>query len=210
MTFERELITLRPHLLAFARSLARDFDTAEDLVQDTLVKAIQHKASFVMGTNMKAWTFMILRNQFLSECRRQSIRNMSTLDDDEHPITVPVSGGQHEALELRQTLGIMGGLSPDMRTAVELVAMNGFSYEEAANRTAVAIGTVKSRVARGRKLLMRRIEEIPEQKIEPVTIPYLEVGQPPPVLTIRNFLERKKFLAERSNLIGRVRIFSLV
>ena len=68
--FKAELVTLIPHLRAFARTLTGDATAADDLAQDAMVKAWDARASFQMGTNMKAWTFMILRNQFYSDKRR--------------------------------------------------------------------------------------------------------------------------------------------
>jgi RNA polymerase sigma-70 factor, ECF subfamily len=131
--FKKELVALIPQLRAFARSLTGDPTAADDLAQDAMVKAWDARASFEMGTNMKAWTFMILRNQFYSEKRRSWRQSQLALD------------------ELRMGLAM---LPAEQREALILVGAGGFAYEEAAVICACAVGTVKSRVSRARRALM--------------------------------------------------------
>jgi RNA polymerase sigma-70 factor (ECF subfamily) len=148
-TFKRELVGLIPHLRAFARSLCGDPTAADDLAQDAMLKAWDARASFQMGTNMKAWTFMILRNQFYSEKRRSwrqsqldpdvAERTLLAVDDPEAPIALD---------ELRLALG---SLPDEQREALVLVGAGGFAYEEAADICNCAVGTVKSRVSRARR-----------------------------------------------------------
>jgi RNA polymerase sigma-70 factor (ECF subfamily) len=149
--FKRELVQLIPHLRAFARTLCGDPAAADDLAQDAMMKAWDARASFQMGTNMKAWTFMILRNQFYSEKRRSwrqtqldqeaAERTLVAVDDPEAPVALD---------ELRQGLGM---LPPEQREALILVGAGGFAYEEAAEICNCAVGTVKSRVSRARRAL---------------------------------------------------------
>ncbi|HXA38272.1 MAG TPA: sigma-70 family RNA polymerase sigma factor [Phenylobacterium sp.] len=149
--FKRELVQLIPHLRAFARTLCGDPAAADDLAQDAMMKAWDARASFQMGTNMKAWTFMILRNQFYSEKRRSwrqsqldqeaAERTLVAVDDPEAPVALD---------ELRQGLAM---LPPEQREALILVGAGGFAYEEAAEICACAVGTVKSRVSRARRAL---------------------------------------------------------
>src|SRR5579875_1572403 len=149
--FKRELVQLIPHLRAFARTLAGDPTSADDLAQDAMMKAWDARESYQMGTNMKAWTFMILRNQFYSEKRRAwrqtqldqeaAERTLIAVDDPEAPVALD---------ELR--LGL-AKLPPEQREALVLVGAGGFAYEEAAEICGCAVGTVKSRVARGRVAL---------------------------------------------------------
>lgn len=149
--FKRELVKLIPHLRAFARTLAGDPATADDLAQDAMMKAWDARQSFQMGTNMKAWTFMILRNQFYSEKRRSwrqsqldqeaAERTLVAVDDPEAPVALD---------ELRLSLA---QLPPEQREALILVGAGGFAYEEAAEICGCAVGTVKSRVSRARKAL---------------------------------------------------------
>ncbi len=154
--FKRELVVLIPHMRAFARTLTGDATAADDLAQDALMKAWDARASYQMGTNMKAWTFMILRNQFYSEKRRSwrmsqldqeaAERTLVAVDDPEAPVALD---------ELRQALNT---LPEEQREALILVGAGGFAYEEAAEICQCAVGTVKSRVSRARKALQSTLE----------------------------------------------------
>ena len=154
--FRRELVGLIPHLRAFARTLCGDPTAADDLAQDAMLKAWDARASFEMGTNMKAWTFMILRNQFYSEKRRSwrqsqldqeaAERTLVAVDDPEAPVALD---------ELRQGLAM---LPLEQREALVLVGAGGFAYEEAAAICECAVGTVKSRVSRARRALQGILE----------------------------------------------------
>jgi len=154
--FKRELVTLIPHLRAFARTLTGDPTAADDLAQDAMMKAWDARASFQLGTNMKAWTFMILRNQFYSEKRRSwrqsqldqeaAERTLVAVDDPEAPVALD---------ELRMSLGM---LPAEQREALILVGAGGFAYEEAAVICGCAVGTVKSRVSRARRALQAILE----------------------------------------------------
>jgi RNA polymerase sigma-70 factor (ECF subfamily) len=149
--FRGELVALIPHLRAFARSLTGEPTSADDLAQDTMMKAWDARASFEMGTNMKAWTFMILRNQFYSEKRRSwrqsqldqeaAERTLMAIDDPASPVALN---------ELRLGLAM---LPSEQRESLVLVGAGGFSYEEAAAICECAVGTVKSRVSRARRAL---------------------------------------------------------
>jgi len=155
--FKRELVKLIPHLRAFARTLAGEPAGADDLAQDAMMKAWDARASFQMGTNMKAWTFMILRNQFYSEKRRSwrqsqldqeaAERTLVAVDDPEAPVALD---------ELR--LGL-AQLPAEQREALILVGAGGFAYEEAADICGCAVGTVKSRVSRARRALHAILED---------------------------------------------------
>lgn len=154
--FKRELIVLIPHLRAFARTLTGDPASADDLAQDAMVKAWDARASFQLGTNMKAWTFMILRNQFYSDKRRSwrqtqldqeaAERTLVAVDDPEAPVALD---------ELRLALKT---LPEEQREALILIGAGGFAYEEAAEICGVAVGTVKSRVSRARRALAEALE----------------------------------------------------
>jgi RNA polymerase sigma-70 factor (ECF subfamily) len=138
--FKRELVALIPHLRAFARTLTGEQASADDLAQDALMKAWDARASYQMGTNMKAWTFMILRNQFYSEKRRSwrqtqldqdaAERTLVAVDDPQSPVALD---------ELRLGLGM---LPAEQREALILVGAGGFAYEEAAEICGCAVGTV--------------------------------------------------------------------
>lgn len=149
--FEAELISLIPNLRAFGRHLSGDVQRGEDLAQETLAKAWASRDRFAMGTNMTAWTFMILRNAFFSEQRR-SWRS-SSLDPDVAARTLVAVTGDTDRLELDELRRAMGMLSPDHREALLLIGAAGLSYEEASAITGCAIGTIKSRVSRARDQL---------------------------------------------------------
>jgi RNA polymerase sigma-70 factor (ECF subfamily) len=150
--FKNELLGLVPFLRAFARSLTGNPEAADDLAQETLVKAWQSRSSFIPGTNLKAWLFTILRNQFYSD-RRRAWRQAPW--DQEAAERIP--GGADDQVysaELSDTVRALRHLSDEQREALILVGAGGFSYEDAAAICKCAVGTVKSRVARARKTLI--------------------------------------------------------
>jgi RNA polymerase sigma-70 factor (ECF subfamily) len=149
--FKRELVALIPHLRAFARTLAGDPAAADDLAQDAMLKAWDARASYQMGTNMKAWTFMILRNQFYSE-RRRSWRQ-TQLDQEAAERTLVAADDPSSPLVLDELRLGLAMLPPEQREALILVGAGGFAYEEAADICRCAVGTVKSRVSRARRAL---------------------------------------------------------
>lgn len=155
--FRRELVQLIPHLRAFARTLCGDPTAADDLAQDAMMKAWDARGSYQMGTNMKAWTFMILRNQFYSEKRRSWRQTQLDQDAAERTLMAVDDPSARVALdELRLGLGM---LPPEQREALILVGAGGFAYEEAAEICGCAVGTVKSRVSRARRALHAILEE---------------------------------------------------
>ena len=155
--FKRDLVTLIPHLRAFARTLCGDAAAADDLAQDTVMKAWDARSSYQMGTNMKAWTFMILRNQFYSEKRRSWRQTQLDQEAAERTLVATDDPGSPLALdELRQALTM---LPSEQREALILVGAGGFAYEEAADICGCAVGTVKSRVSRARRALQGILEE---------------------------------------------------
>lgn len=155
--FKRDLVGLIPHLRAFARTLCGDLASADDLAQDTVMKAWDARSSYQMGTNMKAWTFMILRNQFYSEKRRSWRQTQLDQEAAERTLVATDDPGSPLALdELRQALTM---LPSEQREALILVGAGGFAYEEAAEICGCAVGTVKSRVSRARRALQAILEE---------------------------------------------------
>lgn len=149
--FEAELISLIPNLRAFGRHLSGDVQRGEDLAQETLVRAWSSRHRFEMGSNMTAWTFMILRNAFFSEQRRNW--RSSSLDPEVAARTLVAVTGDTDRLELDELRRAISMLSPDHREALLLIGAAGLSYEEASAITGCAIGTIKSRVSRARDQL---------------------------------------------------------
>ena len=157
LAFRRELVGLIPHLRAFARTLAGDPTAADDLAQDAMMKAWDARASFQMGTNMKAWTFMILRNQFYSEKRRAW--RQTQLDQEAAERTLVAVDNPEAPIALDEVRLGLSRLPPEQREALVLVGAGGFAYEEAAEICNCAVGTVKSRVSRARRALQAILED---------------------------------------------------
>jgi RNA polymerase sigma factor (sigma-70 family) len=155
--FKKQLAQVIPHLRAFGRSLSGNRDVADDLVQETLLKAWAARQRFQAGTNMRAWTFIILRNLYLSQMRRARFKG--EWDDlvADRILAAPASQDRH--VELGDMQRALMHLPQPQREALILVGAGGFAYEEAAEICQVAVGTIKSRVARGRVALETILSE---------------------------------------------------
>ena len=164
--FKRELTEVVPHLRAFARGLCGRPDMADDLVQETMLKAWAAQERFEQGTSMRAWTFVILRNAYLTDMRRNRFRGEYDETVAERILTAPA--GQEEPIHLSDLHRALLTLPAERREALLLVGAGGFSYEEAANICGCAIGTIKSRVGRARATLTSMLEEgaIPQRSLE--------------------------------------------
>ena len=145
------MLTAVPSLRAFAISLSGNIDRADDLVQETLLRAMANIDLFQPGTNMSAWLFTILRNHFRSEYRK---RRREVEDGDGHHVdSLKSPPQQHSRVEFEEFRKALAKLLPDQREALILVGASGFSYEEAAAICESAVGTIKSRVNRARAQL---------------------------------------------------------
>lgn len=149
--FRAELTGVLPHLRAFARGLCGRPDYADDLVQEAMLKAWAARNSFQPGTSIRSWTFVILRNVYLSEARRNRFRG--DYDPDMAEKLLSQAAGQEDGLHMGDLRSAMMRLSAERREALLLVGAGGFSYEEAADIAQCAVGTMKSRVARARRSL---------------------------------------------------------
>jgi RNA polymerase sigma-70 factor (ECF subfamily) len=151
-----ELVEHLPAMRAFAVSLTRNGSLADDLVQDTVVKAWTNFDKFKPGTNMRAWLFTILRNTFYSH-RRKVKREVADVDGifASGLATKPAHDGR---LQMKDFAQAFATLSDEQREALILVGATGFSYEEAAEMCGVAVGTIKSRANRGRKALAELLD----------------------------------------------------
>jgi RNA polymerase sigma-70 factor, ECF subfamily len=152
--FRDDLVKTIPSLRAFAISLTQNNDRADDLVQETLVKAWDKQSSFQPGTNLKAWLFTILRNEFYSQMRKRG----REVQDSDGMLTasVAIHPGQQGSVDLKDFRRALEQLPEDQREAIVLIGASGFSYEEAAEICGCAVGTIKSRVSRART----RLQEI--------------------------------------------------
>jgi RNA polymerase sigma-70 factor, ECF subfamily len=155
-----EMLTAVPSLRAYAISLCRNVDRADDLVQETLLRAWAHIDSFEAGTNMSAWLFTILRNAFRSEYRKR--RREVADSEGTYAGSLTSQPEQTSRLQLDEFRVALGRLPIDQREALVLVGASGFSYEQTAEICGCAVGTIKSRVNRARARLadMMSIESV--------------------------------------------------
>lgn len=153
---ETMLMDVIPHLRAFARSLTRNRDQADDLTHDAVVRALAAIDQYTPGTNFKAWMFTILRNLYYNECRKRWIKSTPI---DEMAGDEPSIGPTQEAnLEFNDFRRAFWQLNADQREVLILVGASGFSYEEAAEVCNCRVGTVKSRVSRARAELKQILD----------------------------------------------------
>jgi RNA polymerase sigma-70 factor (ECF subfamily) len=141
-----------PYLRRFARALANDATTADDLVHDCVVKALENMEKFEPGTNLRAWLFTILRNCFISDIRRNK-RHLGAADSPRWARGGVAAPNQESALLLRRLQAELGRLPDDQRVVLILVVLEGMSYEQTAKMLEVPIGTVRSRLSRARHAL---------------------------------------------------------
>jgi len=144
----KAVLSAVPSIRAFAISLCGNVDRADDLVQETLLRAWANLNSFEPGTNMSAWLFTILRNLFRSEYRKR--RREVADGDGTYAETLKTQPEQTSRVEFEEFRTALAKLPSDQREALVLVGASGFSYEEAAGICGCAVGTVKSRVNRAR------------------------------------------------------------
>jgi len=154
---EADLLACVPHLRAFAWFLARNREDADDLVQDTIIRALTAAHQFRVGTNLKAWMFTILRNLHYNEVRKNRIQ-LQSLDDPlaYEPAVMP---SQMDSLEFGDFRRAFWQLGDDRREALILIGASGLSYGEAAKVCDCPKGTIKSRVSRARRELLRILED---------------------------------------------------
>ena len=154
--FRDGLTAALPALQAFAHSLAGNLGRAEDLVQETLLKAWANQERFTLGTNLNAWLFTILRNQFYSECRKHR-REVEDVNGVMAGQLIEPAAQEHGS-DLQVVFSHMARLPPLQREALLLVGAQGMTYEAAAEVMGCQTGTVKSRVSRARAYLFERLE----------------------------------------------------
>jgi RNA polymerase sigma-70 factor (ECF subfamily) len=153
--FQREMVALVPQLRAFARMMAGDMDRADDLVQDAVARALKARDQFEPGSNLRAWLFTILRNQYINQFRRRRVTEPMT--DPEYE-WAGSQGGQDTRVEWLEARRALDVLSAEHREVLMLVAIGGFSYEAASAVCGCPVGTIKSRLSRARTELRRQLE----------------------------------------------------
>ena len=151
-----QVVALIPALRAFAWSISRNGSDADDLVQDTLIKAWSHRDRFETGTNLKAWLFTILRNTYYTAVvrRRREVRD----EDGEYARALTTQPTQEWGLAMHALQAALDQLPAEHREALILVGAAGLSYEEAADICCCALGTIKSRVNRARGRLLKLMD----------------------------------------------------
>ena len=150
MSFEADLLNEMTFLKSFARKLTKNYIEAEDLVQDILVRALHYKDKYEEGTNLRGWLGTIMRNQFYSSLRKNRPVNDT---DDIFQSTMSVNPNQEIVIQFREFEAIFDKMEEIHRRSLELVCIQGMTYEEAAEIEGVALGTMKSRVSRARTQL---------------------------------------------------------
>src|ERR1700742_4472247 len=151
-----EVVALIPALRAFAWSLSHNASDADDLVQDTLIKAWTNREKFEPGTNLRAWLFTILRNTYYTAAvrRRREVRD----ETGKYAATLATAPTQDWSLAMRSLQTALAQLPDEHREALILVGAAGLTYEEAAEVCGCALGTIKSRVNRARARLLKLME----------------------------------------------------
>ena len=152
--FARLLEAQLPRLRRYARALTRDPSRADDLVQDTLVRALDKQHLYQDGTNLRAWLFTLMHNQHVNNARR-NVREDNSLDVDTVAAHLVAVTDPTASRQLRELDEAIGKLAMEQRQVILLIGLEGMSYEEAAVILDVPIGTVRSRLSRGREALRR-------------------------------------------------------
>lgn len=147
---QKAILAEIPRLRRYARSLMRDSDRADDLVQDCLERAFKRMENWQTGENPRRWLFTIMHNIFIDTVRKEQRRGEVIPISDMDGSQAKSGAEQHEKLVARDVLDALQQIDPDRRAALTLVAVEGFSYAEAAGILDVPAGTLMSRIARGR------------------------------------------------------------
>jgi RNA polymerase sigma-70 factor (ECF subfamily) len=150
------VVSMMPAMRALARLLTRNAAEADDLLQDSLVKALANIDRFEPGTNLRAWLFTILRNTFYNSMRRRQNEKMAIQSLSRH--AVEQGANQEWRVQIGEVESDIGSLPDEQREAIILVGAVGLSYEEAAEICQCALGTIKSRVYRAREKLVTRAD----------------------------------------------------
>lgn len=154
-----------PRLRRYARALARDVAAADDLVQDCLARALGKLHLWQQGTDLRAWLFTILHNQYVNQVRR-AVREGAAVGLSETEPMLTRAPHQGKRLELRDLERAIAKLPEEQRSVILLVGLEGMRYEEVAEVLDVPVGTVRSRLSRGREALRRLIGLVPDRQAE--------------------------------------------
>jgi RNA polymerase sigma-70 factor, ECF subfamily len=152
--FHRLIEQQIPRLRRYARALTRNRERADDLVQDTLTRALIKEQFWQPGTNLRAWLFTIMHNQNVNSIRRD-IRVSEVVDMEQISVTLPATTDPTVSRQMFELERALAELPLEQRQVILLVGLEGMSYEEAAGILSVPVGTVRSRLSRGRNFLRK-------------------------------------------------------
>ena len=155
-SFEQDLLALLPRLRRFAVGLCGNPADGDDLCQMSLERALANRSRWEQGTRLDSWMYRIMRNIWIDEGRRKT-RSLQTFVDEEAGVTIGGDGAQEAVVELGNVDRAMQSLPPDQREAVLLVMVEGYAYKEAAEIVGCPVGTLNSRLVRGRDALMQML-----------------------------------------------------
>jgi RNA polymerase sigma-70 factor (ECF subfamily) len=160
LPFEDELVALLPRLRRFAHALSRNAADADDLTQAAVERALRSKYQWQPGTRLDSWAYRILRNLWVDTARARSRRSAREAPEEEglHVGEDP-RGAMDASVDLKRVMAAMGRLPDEQREVVALILIEGFGYREAAEMLDLPIGTVSSRLVRGRTALLAMIGE---------------------------------------------------
>ena len=165
MEIHRNIEAEIPRLRRYARALARDVATADDLVQDCLARALGKLHLWQEGTDLRAWLFTILHNQYVNQVRR-GVREGIAVGLSETEPMLTRAPHQGRSLELRDLERAIAKLPEEQRSVILLVGLEGMHYDEVAEVLDVPVGTVRSRLSRGREALRRLMGIVPDRRAE--------------------------------------------
>ena len=155
-TFAEQVVGHREKLCGYARKLTGSRMLVDDIVQETILKALLHSDQFTPGTNLNAWLYAIMRNTYFNHVRVS--RRYSAIDQVSNSADTLMGPGQFSAVELKEVSNYFDALPQSQREALNLVAIEGNSYEDAAQIAGCACGTMKSRVSRARMALSQAMD----------------------------------------------------
>jgi RNA polymerase sigma-70 factor (ECF subfamily) len=154
-----------PRLRRYARSLTRNALTADDLVQDCLVRALSKQHLWIEGSDLPAWLFTIMHNQYVNSVRR-AVRQGSQVEVSDAEPLLTRAANQDRRLELRDLQRALALLPEEQRSVILLIGLEGMAYEAVAEVVGIAVGTVRSRLWRGREELRKLMGTVPDRRAD--------------------------------------------
>jgi RNA polymerase sigma-70 factor (ECF subfamily) len=159
-SFETQLAALLPRLRRFAHALSRDAADADDLTQASIERALRSKAQWEAGTRLDSWCYRIMRNLWIDTARARSRKNAREAPEEEgFDVGDDPRPGIEAAVDLQRVMAAMERLPDEQREVVALILVEGFGYREVAEMLGLPIGTVSSRLVRGRTALLAMVGE---------------------------------------------------